>query len=254
MSNRLQSEQARLFGHQSLGACEPLTPAAPMQSLDTRFAVLAVGRPAEWDLVQRVWLAVQAELSFPAPAIAVNGMDAYQLWFAFAEVLPVSDVFSFLNQLVRTYLADVDPARIRCIPSVHGPNNVSSEAMSHVPGLVAGASGWSAFVSADLARIFEEEPWLDRAPGDEAQADLLSRLQPMPVTVFQAAIHSLRPGQGAVELPERTNGTTDALPNDVARTPMSDDPRAFLLSVMNNPAVEMRVRVDAAKALLLHSG
>ena len=45
------------------------------------------------------------------------------------------------------------------------------------------------------------------------------------------------------------------LPAIVGRAPTSairrhDDPRAFLLEVMNDPSVAMELRIDAAKALL----
>jgi hypothetical protein len=38
-----------------------------------------------------------------------------------------------------------------------------------------------------------------------------------------------------------------------ATAPAAPDPQAFLLAVMNDPSAPLALRVDAAKALLVHS-
>jgi hypothetical protein len=103
--------------------------------------------------------------------------------------------------------------------------------------LHAATGRWSAFVAPDLAAVFGDDPSLDLPPGDEAQAEVLSRIQPIPAADWQRAIASAAPAVLPVTQP--------------ATTPRAhDDPRRFLLSVMNDATVDMAVRVEAAKALL----
>jgi hypothetical protein len=101
--------------------------------------------------------------------------------------------------------------------------------------LHAATGRWSAFVAPDLAAVFGDDPSLDLPPGDEAQAEVLSRIQPIPAADWQRAIASADPAARPVSQPTPT---------------AQDDPRRFLLSVMNDATVDMALRVEAAKALL----
>jgi hypothetical protein len=103
--------------------------------------------------------------------------------------------------------------------------------------LHAATGRWSAFVAPDLAAVFGDDPSLDLPPGDEAQAEVLSRIQPIPAADWQRAIASAAPAALPVSQP-----TTTPKPQD--------DPRRFLLSVMNDAKVDMALRVEAAKALI----
>jgi hypothetical protein len=85
--------------------------------------------------------------------------------------------------------------------------------------------------------VFGDDPSLDLPPGDEAQAEVLSRIQPIPAADWQRAIASAAPAALPVSQP-----TTTPKPQD--------DPRRFLLSVMNDAKVDMALRVEAAKALI----
>ena len=89
----------------------------------------------------------------------------------------------------------------------------------------------------DLAAVFGDDPSLDLQPGDDAQAEVLARIQPIPAADWQRAIASAAPA---------------APPVSQAATPPTahDDPRRFLLSVMNDATVDMVLRIEAAKALL----
>lgn len=211
---RLQSEIRRLYG-------------TPPGEGDTavRALVLELVRPADWPRLAQVWQGVQADLGWPAPAIAVNGVDGYQLWFALAQPLPAAEAQHLLDHLCRRYLADIAPERLRLIAG-NPPT---------VPRQVA-PDTWSAFVASDLAAVFAETPWLDLPPGEDAQAELLGRLSPIAAQDLHTALQA-----------------TDASPVTTATpAPRASDneARQFLLGVMRDPAVELALRIDAAKALL----
>ena len=110
---RLQTEYQRLY----------LPPVASADSADApglmgadgrvRALVLALSRPADWDALSPLWRGVQSDLELPAPAIAVNGVDAFELWFSLAEPLPVAQAIEFLTALRAHYLRDISPERIQ---------------------------------------------------------------------------------------------------------------------------------------------
>lgn len=216
--NRLQAELQRLYAH---GSHAPGRTGADGR---VRAMVLELARPASWDRLAAVWRGVQADLELPAPAIAVTGSEGYQLWFSLAEPVAADRAAAFLESLRRRYLGDVARDRIALQPSV-------------LPPAEAAPGHWSAFVAPDLAAVFADEPWLDLPPGPDAQADLLARLG------------SMKPGAL-----ERALGDPAAQPVDAppAPAPAADgqDPRSFLLAVMNDRAVDLRLRIEAAKALL----
>jgi hypothetical protein len=191
-----------------------------------RAMVLELARPASWQELSRVWQGVQADLELPAPAIAVSGIDSYQLWFSLAQPVPAAQLRGLLESLRRRYLADVKPERV----SIHPPGTA--------PPVEAGPERWSAFLTPDLAALFADEPWLDLPPSAEAQADLLSRLQSAKPEAWQLALERLRPAAA-----EQAHGASPPAAGGA-------DPRRFLLAVMNDPALEMHLRIEAAKALL----
>lgn len=252
MSIRLQAEQHRLFGFEvaSNGELAPLhmSPAR----VSTRCLVLGLGRPAQWDPLLRAWEGVQSALSLPPPAIAVDGVDGYQLWFSLAEAVSVHAARRFLELLVARHLADVGPACVRCVPSIDGSVGLSDSSLLPVPAEQAVPGHWSAFVSPDLARIFEGEPWLEREPSPDAQADLLSRLVPASASAFGRALVLLA-GEGEVAAATPSPTPVESARPAAGASPVVTDPREFLLSVMNDATVDMRIRVDAAKALLPHA-
>lgn len=237
--NRLDTELQRLFA------------SAPDAAADGRVRrlVLAICGPADWAPLSAVWRGVQADLDLPAPAIAVNGVDAFELWFSLADPVPADTAASFLDGLCARFLGEVAPARRRCWPSSEPGLQVEPP---RIPQLQAETGRWSAFVAPDLAAVFDDDPSLDIPPGDEAQADLLSRIRPVTRAEFQIALARLTPEPSpflpAVQSPVPAVVTSTAAPASTIRR--HDDPRQFLLDVMNDPSVAMELRVQAAKALL----
>jgi hypothetical protein len=196
-----------------------------------RGPVLELLRPLGWETIARVWEGVQVDLGLPAPAIAVSGTDACQLWFSLTEAVVVSEAQAFLEGLRARYLADVTPERLRLAP----------QGVSPLPPAAVAPERWSAFVAPDLAPLFVDEPWLDQPPGADAQAELLSRVQPATPEAFARALAKLVPAAAAP-------GTGRPATGDRA------DPRQFLLSVMQDASVDLRLRIEAAKALLQAGG
>lgn len=247
--NKLLTELTRLYGTARNAGEEALALSSPAGLV--RAMVLELGRPADWALLGAVWRGVQSDLALCAPAIAVNGVDGYQLWFSLETGVEPPQAAAFLQGLCQRYLADVAPARLRCMPDAAGPSHPLP-----MPPLQLESGSWSAFLAPDLAAVFADEPWLDRAPGEEAQASLLARLQSMTANSFHAALQRLNPVAGSSHPYDTTApGTVPAteLPatGSVAPTPsLPQEPEAFLLAVMNDPAVALTLRIQAAAALL----
>ena len=234
--NPLQTEIQRLY-------------AAPEGQV--RALVLELARPADWGLLAPLWRGLQADLALPAPAIAVSGVDGYQLWLSLTEPVPVAEAATFLEALRQHYLGAVAPKRIRLMPSLADPVAQPLPVPSQQP-----ANGyWSAFVAPDLAPIFADEPWLDQAPSPDAQAHVLARLQPIKPTALAAALARLQPAPMPVPLTEMPSSLRTYSPG-YAPDPSGQalTPKAFLLAVMHDPAVSLALRIEAAKALLPYPG
>ncbi|MFP5468022.1 MAG: hypothetical protein ACLGG8_10965 [Gammaproteobacteria bacterium] len=247
--NRLESEWKRLFVPASAASCANRHDDLVDPGGDVRAIVIELGRPADWRLLAPLWLSVQTDLGWPAPAIAVNGLDAFALWIPLSGSMTAGDARAVLEVLQQRYLADVKADRVRLWPKV-GTQGVHHAAA--VPREVVKGQRWSAFVAPDLAAVFGDEPALDLPPGADAQADLLAQMTPVPV---QAA-RQLLTGQAS---PPLSGGPgqirEDAKVAEPARQGGGGaDPRTFLVSVMNDPSVAMALRIEAAKALLGVSG
>lgn len=203
--NRLQAELKRLYRHEDAQG-------------QVRAMVLSLSRPADWEALSTLWRGVQTDLALPAPAIAVSGIDGYQIWFSLLEPLSVAQARAFLDALRLRYLRGIAQERVGLL--VDAPE---------VPALQAPSGNWSAFVAPDLAPVFADTPWLDIPPSPDGQADLLSRLASIKPADFQQALERLSPVDAKVH-------------------PRS--PKNFLLEVMNDDTIELGLRIQAAKALL----
>lgn len=225
-----------------------------------RAMVLEVLQPANWDALSEVWHGVQVELELPAPAIAVSGRDGLQLWFALESAIPARRAHAFLEALRARFLAHIAPARVRLWPTPDEPARHAAP----IPALQADSGNWSAFVAPDLAAIFSETPWLDVEPGDEGQAALLRALQPLTPAAFDAALagmHATAPHAPEPHAPHAPHAPAPHAPaaptareRSGAAPEPTDDPRRFLLRVMNDDSVPLALRIEAAKALLPPAG
>ena len=223
--NRLQGQFHQLY---------PLQASVPVETV--RVMVLALRHPEAWALLAPIWQGVQVDWAWPAPAIAVNGHDAFELLFAIEKPASRDEAMALLHRLCRQYLLDQHKDRLSFWPNADNSDFVAPIA-KRIPSQNSATGRWSAFVAPDLAAVFGDDPSLDLPPGDEAQAEVLARIQPIPAADWQRAIASAAPAALSVSQP--------------ATTPKpQDDPRRFLLNVMNDATVDMALRVEAAKALL----
>lgn len=234
--NRLSTELQRLFELPEGGL-------GPHQGR-VRCLWIELARPADWAPLRALWSAVQTELGLPAPAIAVSGDGGLQLWLALAEPVAVAEAAGFVQALCRAHLpglTDLKPGRLRCWPDADG----AAPAPARVPAPVGQGPEprWSAFVTPDLPAVFGEDAWLDLPPGDDAQAELLSRMALMAPAAWASAKARLLPSP-ASGTPASIRAATTALPAG-ATTPV-----AFLRSVMNDPQAPLALRLEAARALL----
>lgn len=253
--NRLQTEFHRLY--HPLPAQAPATDSGLDDLIDAhgraRAMVLELARPADWEQLSRVWRGVQADLGLPAPAIAVSGTDGLQLWFSLGEALDVTQAHAFMESLRCRYLPDVALQRVGRMPAPDAAS-ASGRHARKVPALNEATGNWSAFVAPDLAPIFAETPWLDMLPGDDGQANLLSKLASIKPSVFAAALQQLAPAAESVAAsPSKAHGDVGLVSTHKVVSAGHPDPRSFLLAVMNDEAVPLALRIEAAKALLPHS-
>lgn len=217
-----------------------------------RALVLGMRQPADWAALSAVWRGVQADLGWPAPAIAVNGVDAFELWFSLAEAVPAAEAAALLDALRHRYLPDVTPARLSLWPRA----DAAPWRHARIPALQDATGGWSAFVAPDLPAVFGDEPTLDFQPGDDAQAELLGRISGVRAADWRAAqallLAAAGPGGAAASAPAAGPASAPELSPaapDLMNGPYQD-PRSFLLDVMNHPAVALELRIRAARALL----
>jgi len=279
---RLDAEWQRLFVPPVPLATDAAAGTGPASPPPVRALVLALGRPADWQALGVVWRAVQSELGLPAPAIAVSGSDSLQLWFALADPVPRARGEAFLQALVARWMPAVAPARLSLWPSGAQWVGAVGPAAPHpprVPGPVAATGGWSAFVAPDLVALFEDSPALDLPPGDEAQADMLSRCRPARADEWAGALAAL--GLDPKTASAVASATADASeaglvsprPESTAHAggptargapvPLAEgldeaeearaarqQARAFLLAVMQDASLPWTTRVDAARGLL----
>jgi len=249
--NRLQTELCRLY--LPSGATPPQGDIAELTLLgpdgELRAAVLELARPADWPALSAVWQGIQADLGLPAPAIAINGLDGYQLWFSWTQPLPLEQVQAFLQALCTRYLPGVPARRLRLLPQ-------PGQGVPQVPALRPDTGLWSAFVAPDLAAVFGDEPAIDLPPGPDAQADLLARLSSMRPGDMLQAWERLQPvpAPQAAEAPPPVAPVAPLAP--AAHTHITAgpgpglSPQAFLRAVMDDPSVPLALRIEAAKALL----
>lgn len=255
--NRLQSELSRLYLPHS--AADPGADAEASGLINAegsvRAMVLELARPANWEVLSKVWRGVQADLELPAPAIAVSGTDGIQLWFSLSEPVSVEQAHAFLASLRLRFLADIAPKRVSLMPVVDASAPQQTRHARWVPAEQEQTGNWSAFVAPDLAPVFADTPWLDIPPSNDGQADLLSRLDSIKPPAFESALERLRPATTQSVAPAHETTGTDAgrMPVRPIASAGSLDAKRFLLQVMNDDTVALALRIEAAKALLPYS-
>ncbi len=198
--------------------------------------VLSLAKPADWAPLSAVWQGVQADLGWPAPGIAISGVDAYQLWFSLQAPVAAAQAHAVLTWLRARYLGSVSATRVGLWPEPAGQAPSQLGGVGGIPGRPTLADQWSAFVAPDLAPVFADAPWLDVPPGEDGQAELLSGLRSVSPAAWLAVCSQ-------VQAQVASNASVPVC----EPTP---DPKRFLQEVMNDPTVPLALRIEAAKALL----
>lgn len=288
--NRLDTELHRLYLPQPIAPqqAEPAQDASPAligADGQVRALVLELASAAGWEAVAALWQGLQNELELPAPAIAISGAG-YQVWISLVQPVSVAQARGFLESLCRRFLAGIAPRHVQMQPSLEADAPEASDAAGSarharlIPAQLDESGHWSAFISPHLAAMFADEPWLDMKPSPDAQADLLLRLKSLSPADWRRAQLQLEPAEAASTFAAASSPLPAALPDpaaatgnrpDVENSPdaqasattghqgpraasvAEQDPRRFLLAVMNDPTVEMGMRIEAAKALLPYS-
>lgn len=243
--SRLDVEIQRLYQLPANAAQSGSPPRLTCADGRVRALVLALSAPADWATLAPLWRGVQTDFRWPEAGIAVNGCDAFEIWFSLAEPLPQAEAAELLAQLQRRYLGDVRADRVRAWPG----SDAATEPPA-CPPFAAGPERWAAFVTPDLPAVFGDDPALDFEPGAEAQAELLSRLQP----ITPGLVRTARAGLGPLQRASLALPATLAAAEPSGAAPLLggpwQDPRMFLQAVMNDPNTPLALRVEAAKALL----
>jgi hypothetical protein len=262
--SRLNSEWQRLYGPAGVAAHDGSLPALLDEWQGTRALLIELVCPVAWAEVARLGVAIQSELALPAPALAVNGRDAYQVWFSLAQSVPLPQAIAFLTGLQQRYLAGVPANKVRLWPAAEG----SLAEQPTLPPFQASSGDWAAFVAPDLAPMFADTPWLDIPPRLDGQAELLARLGSIPPDDFARVL-------GVVTRPDRPASTSSdarqeqaggrggraSVPHDLAEpgaaadqsdpyAHVAGDPIQFLQAVMADAQAPLALRIEAAKALL----
>lgn len=250
---RLQSEWQRLYLPISSAACAASVAAPDLITPDgrTRALMLALSRPADWASLSVVWRSVQSDLALPAPGIAVSGVDGYQLWFSLAEPVPVQEARGFLEALCTRHLGHIPSSRRDLLPGGSPQAVDAAEPGGCLPPRQAAPDQWAAFVAPDLAPMFGDTPWVDIPPGLDGQAELLAGLRSITPAQWREALEQLEAAPASAPPPK-----ADPVPRTAtalkAPARAEDDPRRFLLDVMNDATAPLALRIEAAKSLLPH--
>lgn len=258
--DRLQTELNRLYlpiGAQS-ELQEPDVGDISLIGTDgrVRAMVLELAQPAGWDGVAGLWQGIQDNLDLPVPTIAVNGIDGYQVWLSLSASVPVTQALDFLESLRLRFLDKIDRKHITLYPQVHVSEPWSAQHARLVPAIQEKSGHWSAFVAPGLAGMFADEPWLDMPPNPDAQANLLASFKSIQPGEFQLAQERLRmvnastAGHTKSESAEMTGVNRMRQHAEQSSTLDAQDPKTFLLDVMNDRTAALHLRIEAAKALL----
>lgn len=204
-------------------------------------------RAADWDAAAELCRGAVEDLELPAPAVSVAGGGGYRIWFPLTRPVALEAAGAFLEGLRRRYLAELAPGRLRLLPAPGA--SAGSRRIGLVPALDPAAGKWSAFIDPAMGAMFVDDPGLGMAPNPERQAELLAGIAGVSPAAFDAALARLATPAAAATLIAPPAPLAGSGFGAERRFP---DPASFLLAVMNDPAVAMRDRIRAARALLPH--
>jgi hypothetical protein len=158
-----------------------------VRAISIAFRKMANGDDAEhWTRLCELANVLQSQLSLPAPAVSISGVDGYNLWLSLEAPVPAAQAQQFLELLHLAHLPGIVPAPGAVIASVELP-----------PCLHPKTGKWAAFIHPDLGASFADESGLEMAPPFAGQAALLEGLQRISSAQFQHALNTLQQSHGA---------------------------------------------------------
>ena len=148
------------------------------------------GEGQHWSRLCQVANALQADLDLPAPAVSIDGAQAYRLWLSLAEPVPASQAQDFLALLGRAYFPEIELAPDAATAPVYLP-----------PCLNPRSGKWAAFIHPGMGASFADESGLEMAPPLAGQAGFLDGLESIEQDQFLRAVHRLKGAQTAAAAP-----------------------------------------------------
>lgn len=248
-----------LAEHLMAGSNVGLTLVSPAGMLRTM--VISVEKGSYWDQLAVLYQGVQEDFDLPAPAISVSVEDGYQIWFSLAEPVSYQQARVFLDALRLKYLADIPLSRLKFRPAAEVSGNAGS--LSILPlmqTLTKPTERWSAFIDPSMGSMFVDETWLEMAPNLDKQAAMLAGVESIKPEDFQRVLTLLQ-AEAALfaSMDDNTRSGNDAGPQNLTANCLRsslglgsdfEDPKSFLMAVMNDGNTSVRDRIEAAKALL----
>jgi hypothetical protein len=150
--------------------------------------VFGDGEAGHWDRLCEVANALQAELGLPAPAVSIDGANAYRLWLSLETPAPAGEAQSFLELLQQAYFPQIGLAPDAATAPVYLP-----------PCLNPRSGKWAAFIHPGMGASFADESGLEMAPPLTGQAGFLDGLDSISEEQFREALHKLEQKQAPAE-------------------------------------------------------
>lgn len=221
--DRLASELQRRF------------PAAPADSATVQTLILGFRQGADWPLLADFCQRIHEEFALPWPAISVAGEGGFHLWWSLAEPVDRRLAHAFLSRLIARILPELPAQHLELLPATY----------PEVPARHPASDRWSAFIDPGMGELFIDEGGLDIPPNRDRQAELLAGVEPIRPADLDRIL--------ALAAPAGSTAPTATLTTAAPWLSQTfDDPRRFLLAVMNDAALPVDLRIEAAKALLPH--
>jgi hypothetical protein len=170
---------------QHLGTETSATPLASGDGL-MRAIVIDFPRAAEdetrhWSRLCEVANTLQAQLGFPAPAVSIDGADAFRLWLSLRDPVPTASVRRFVSLLCAHTFPEM---------KLHAAGTVELP-----PCLHRETGKWAAFIHPGMGASFAGEAGLEVAPPGAAQLAFLEGLESISPARFEEAMLAMQPPQ-----------------------------------------------------------
>lgn len=135
-----------------------------------------------WQRLCALANALQQDLELPAPAVSIDGGQAFGLWMSLATPITAQQAHEFATRLLAAYVPEYPLA------------SLALEQASQLPPSLNQATGkWAAFIHPGMGAAFIEEAGLDFTPPPTAQLAFLEPLKAITPAQWQHAMEQLAP-------------------------------------------------------------